>query len=307
MGQKLLTSAHLLEIFMPYRSDEARMLKVLQKVVSFHFYKGVELGVFFDSENRKQVRKILEDGKLNGTTYVTPYIKDQKLSLSNLDETERRKAVDLVKKLADYAEDAGYTNFGVPSGDDPGPVFRGFAKVALAESIKEIADYLKTKGMNLTIEPLDRYAYKKQLIGPMEEDVVWFAPLHKECPNAYIHWDSAHEALGRIDLMHSIELASPYIAQFHLCDAITDADHPCFGDLHMEVASAPDWTTEGFLTPEVGAQILKKIASYRKPKGVKNVYASVEVLGHPGDNLWRKEENARKFLIKCFELAGMEY
>ena len=73
----------------------------------------------------------------------------------------------------------------------------------------------------------------------------------------------------------------------------------------MEVAEAPDWKTEGFLTPEVGAQILKKIASYDKPEGVKHVCVAVEVLGHPGDNLWNKEKNAREFLAKCFEIAGM--
>lgn len=307
MAQNLLTSAHLLEIFMPYRSDEARMIDVLNKAVALDFYKGVELGIFFDSVNRKTVRRVLEENKLNGTTFATPYVKDQKLSLSDLDSAGRRKAVELVKNLANLAADTGYTNFGVPSGDDPGPVFRGLAKNALAESMIEIADYCKTLGLNLTLEPLDRYAFKKQLIGPIEESMIWFAPIHEECPNAYIHWDSAHEALGQADLMKSIEVTSPYLAQFHLCNAILDPGHPCYGDLHMDVGVAPDFETEGFLSPVIGAEILKKVASYDKPTGVKDVYVSVEVLGHPGDDLWLKERNAREFLMKCFDLAGMSY
>ena len=48
-----------------------------------------------------------------------------------------------------------------------------------------------------------------------------------------------------------------------------------------------------------------KIASYDKPEGMKQVYVAVEVLGHPGDDLWLKENNARAFLQRCFELAGM--
>ena len=44
MSQKLLPSAHLLEIFMPYRSDEARMIDVFEKAIDLDFYKGVELG-----------------------------------------------------------------------------------------------------------------------------------------------------------------------------------------------------------------------------------------------------------------------
>ena len=305
MAQKLLTSAHLLEIFMPYRSDEARMMDVLHKAVAIDFYRGVELGIFFDATNRKEVRRVLEENHLNGTTFATPYVKDQKLGLSDLDEGKRRKAVDLVKELANYAADTGYTNFGVPSGDDPGPVFRGLAKNVLAESMIEIANHCKTLGLNLTLEPLDRYVFKKQLIGPIEESMIWFAPINEECPNAYIHWDSAHEALGGMDLMRSLEVTSPFLAQFHLCNAIVDPSHPCFGDLHMDVGEGPDFETEGFLTPALGAEILKKAASYDKPAGVKDTYVSVEVLGHPGDDLWLKERNAREFLAKCFELAGM--
>lgn len=306
MAQKLLTSAHLLEIFMPYRKDEARMLEVLRRAVKLDFYKGVELGTFFEEKNRRAVRDILEANHLNGTTFVTPYVKENKLSLSDLNEEGRRKAVELVKEHAAYAAETGYTNFGVPSGDDPGEERREEAKKALADSMVELADYLKGLGLNLTIEPLDRYAYKKQLIGPMEETVQWFAPIHEACPNAYIHWDSAHEALGKTNLDDSIAWASPYLAQFHLCNAILDISHPCFGDLHMDVGTAPDFVTEGFLSPEIGARILKRIASYDRPAGVKAVYVSVEVLGHPGDDLWLKEKNAREFLKRCFALAEME-
>ncbi|MBE6829265.1 MAG: sugar phosphate isomerase/epimerase [Ruminococcaceae bacterium] len=305
MSQKLLPSGHFLEIFMPYRGDEARMLNVLRKAVELNFYRGVELGVFFDRYNRMYVREILETNRLNGTTFATPYLKDQKLSLSDLDGDRRRKAVELVKQLAGYVADSGYTNLGVCSGDDPGDAKRAEAKKVLENSMIEAAGYCKTLGLNLTLEPLDRYAYKKQLIGPIRESMLWFAPVHEACPNAYIHWDSAHEALSKTDLMQSIELASPYIAQFHLCNAILEEDHPCFGDLHMDCGVAPDFKMEGFLTPAVGAKILEKIASYDKPAGVKNVYVSVEVLGHPGDDLWLKERNSREFLCKCFELAGM--
>ena len=251
------------------------------------------------------VRNTLEENSLTATTFVTPYVKEKKLSLCDLDESRRKEAIELCKEYAGHASDIGIMHFGVPSGDDPGDEKRAEAKKVMAESLVELANYVKGLGMNLTIEPLDRYAYKKQLIGPMKETSIWFAPIHEACPNAFIHWDSAHEALGGTDLMHSIEYVAPFIGQFHLCDAITDVNHPCYGDLHMEVAEAPDWKTEGFLTPEVGAQILRKIAAYDKPEGVKHVCVAVEVLGHPGDNLWNKEKNAREFLAKCFELAEM--
>lgn len=305
MAQKLVPSGHLLEMFMPYRDDEKRMLEVLKKAASRGFYKNVELPAFKDKYRKMYVRNTLEENGLTATTFVTPYVKEKKLSLCDLDESRRREAIELCKEYAGHASDIGIMHFGVPSGDDPGDEKRAEAKKVMAESLIELANYVKGLGMNLTIEPLDRYAYKKQLIGPMKETSIWFAPIHEACPNAFIHWDSAHEALGGTDLMHSIEYVAPFIGQFHLCDAITDVNHPCYGDLHMEVAEAPDWKTEGFLTPEVGAQILRKIAAYDKPEGVKHVCVAVEVLGHPGDNLWNKEKNAREFLAKCFELAEM--
>ncbi|WP_367932503.1 sugar phosphate isomerase/epimerase family protein [Enterocloster citroniae] len=304
MAQTLLPAVHLLEIFMPYRGDEPRMIRVLQDAVTLNYYKGVELCIFFEAGNRKTVRRILEENRLHGSAFATPYIKDQKLNLMDSDPIQRKKALEFAKLLASYAADAGYTNLGMPSGDDPGYLIRGIAKNRLAESLIELATHCQKLGINLTLEPLDRYAYKKQLIGPMEETIAWFAPIHAACPNAYIHWDSAHEALGGIDLIHSIELAAPYLAQFHLCNAILDLGHPCYGDLHMDTGEPPDFETEGFLTPELGARIIRKIASYDKPSGIRDVCVSIEISGHPGDNLWLKERNSRYFLQKCFDLAG---
>ena len=87
MAQKLLPSGHLLEMFMPYRSHEAKMIEVLRKAVSFGYYRNVELGIFFDPANRKTVRNILSGNGVNGTTFATPYVKDQKLSLCSLESS----------------------------------------------------------------------------------------------------------------------------------------------------------------------------------------------------------------------------
>lgn len=303
--QKILPSVHLLEIFMPLRKDEKRMLKVLEKTVDIGYYRGVELGLFFDKWNRLSVRNIIEKNDLNLTTFATPYLKEKRINLCSLDQDERNRALELTLELVKVAADQGVTNFGVPSGDDPGDKDRRQAKMVLAEAIGIVSDECAKYDMNLTIEPLDRYAFKKQLIGPMKESIIWFEPIHSEHPNAFIHWDSAHEVLGKTPLDWSLEYAKPYIAQFHLCNCITDETHPCYGDLHMDVGVEPDFETEGFLTPEIGANIIKKVASFPKPEGVKNTYVSMEVLGHPGDDMWRKELECRKFLQKCYELAEL--
>lgn len=306
MSQKLIPSAHLLECFMPYINDESRMLKVINKAADLGYYKNFELGIFFDRYNRIAVRRLLKAHNVSAFTFATPYVKKRKLSLSSLDTKERSDAVELVKSLAACAADTGFSGIGIPSGDDPGREKRAEAKRVFADVMSDLSTYCAQLGLRLTLEPLDRYAYKKQLIGPIIETIAWFAPIHEAFPNAYIHWDSAHEALGKADILQSVDYAAPFTAQFHLCNAILDENHPCFGDLHMDCGTAPDFKTEGFLTPELGAKILREFASFDKPEGVNDVTVSIEVLGHPGDDLWLKESNSRAFLQKCFELAQTE-
>lgn len=303
--QKILPSAHLYEIFQPLESNEKMMIDVVRKALTFNYYKGIELGILFEKTSRETIRKIIETNNLNLTQFATPYLKRNKMSLCELDKGKREKTIEFLIELIHLAGDTGCTNLGIPSGDDPGEQNREEAKKVLAEAIIRVAEIAKQDDINITLEPLDRYAYKKQLIGPIEETIEWFSEVHNRAGNAYIHWDSAHEALGEIDLIKSANVARNYIAQFHLCNAILDKNHPCYGDLHMDVGEKPDFETWGYLTPTVGADILREIASFDKVDGIKDTYVSVEILGHKGDDLWRKERIAREFLIECYKIAGL--
>lgn len=303
--QVLLPSVHLYELFMPIAEDEKRMVEVVKRTADIGFYRGIELGILFDRYSRIETRRLVEKNQWNLMQFATPYLKARGLSLCSLDAEQRKEGVRLCKELIKYAGDTGCTNLGIPSGDDPGDGGRKEAKKILADVIKELAGAALEEHINITLEPLDRYAYKKQLIGPMKESVLWFAPIKENCSNVYIHWDSAHEALGQTDLMQSLEYAREFIAQLHLCNAILDQWHPCYGDLHMDVGQPPDFLTEGFLTPEIGAQIIKKAASFQKADGIRDTYVSVEQRSHPGDDMWEKEKTVRIFLQKCFALADV--
>ena len=306
MPQKLYPSAHILEMFMPYLHDEKRLIEVLRKIAAMDFYRNVELPTFPTKEHRDTVRRILRDNDLTAVTYAAPYLNERKMSLCDLSDRRRAETIRYLKMQADLAAESGYMTFGVPSGPYPGVEFHDEAMAVQADTLARIADYTALLGMNCSIEPLDRYAHKKALIGPMDEVVSWFKPLHKAHPNLFLHWDSSHEQLGGLGIFNTLDMAAPYLSQIHLCDCIDDPAHPCFGDLHMDPAEAPDWQTEGFLTPEVGAEIIRRAASFDKPEGVRRFWVSIEVLGHKGDNLWLKERIAREFLTHCWEESGVE-
>ena len=306
MPQKLYPSAHILEMFMPYLHDEKRLIEVLRKIAEMDFYRNVELPTFPTKEHRDTVRRILRDNDLTAVTYAAPYLNERKMSLCDLSDRRRAETIRYLKMQADLAAECGYMTFGVPSGPYPGDEFHDEAMAVQADTLARIADYTALLGMNCSIEPLDRYAHKKALIGPMDEVVPWFKPLHRAHPNLFLHWDSSHEQLGGLGIFNTLDMAAPYLSQIHLCDCIGDPTHPCFGDLHMDPAEAPDWKTVGFLTPEVGAEIIRRAASFDKPEGVRRFWVSVEVLGHKGDNLWHKERVAREFLTRCWEESGVE-
>ena len=306
MPQKLYPSAHILEMFMPYLHDEKRLIEVLRKIAEMGFYRNVELPTFPTKEHRDTVRRILRDNDLTAVTYAAPYLNEREMSLCDLNDRRRAETIRYLKMQADLAAESGCMTFGVPSGPYPGDEFHDEAMAVQADTLARIADYTALLGMNCSIEPLDRHAHKKALIGPMDEVVRWFKPLHRAHPNLFLHWDSSHEQLGGLGIYNTLDMAAPYLSQIHLCDCIDDPAHPCFGDLHMDPAEAPEWKTDGFLTPGVGAEIIRRAAAFDKPEGVRRFWISVEVLGHKGDNLWHKERIAREFLTRCWEESGVE-
>lgn len=291
---------------MPLELDEPRMVEIARRLVDSGYYHGMEICPLQKKESLHALRLLHESTGIPLMMWGAPLIWREQLNLSSLDSSLRersvKRAIDLINNLVEI--DGSY--LGLPPGDDPGDALREDAKKALADSFARVAEVGAKYGKGLVIEPLDRYVHKKQLIGPMRESVEWFAPIHGAHPNVYLHWDCAHEMLGEIDLMESLHLAAPYLAQLHLCNCITDKTHPLYGDWHMDVGQPPDFATEGYLTPEVGARILREVASFSPPEGVPFTHVSVEMRSHIGDDLWQKEKTSRAFLSRCFELAGLD-
>ena len=305
--QQIFRSCHVYETFMPLQSNETMMVDPLEELAKLGIYQAIETGFFFEEKNQQRVKEYCEKNNWELTMWATPALLAEQLNLSSLDDSLREKSVARAIEFLDIAKVCGADKIGLPSGDYPGDALCETAKGALYDSLKRIATVaLATQpDLQILLEPLDRYAHKKQLIGPMAEAVEWFAPLHAECPNMFFHWDSAHEALGGIDLIESLRLAKPYLSQFHLCNAVVDAEHPMYGDWHMDVGQAPDFKSPGYLTVELGAKVLKEVASWPVTEGCKATFVALEMRSHMGDDMWHKEETARRFLSRCFELAEL--
>lgn len=306
--RNILPSLHLLEIFMPIADREDFLIGMLEEVEKIDFYKGIELPIIFQRQNIDKVRRIAQKKRYQVTEWASPELIKRGYNLSSLNRELRNKSVGYAVELVKIAAEAGTANVGLPSGDDPGDSKREEAKEVLFDSYCRISEAAREyEGLRLTLEPLDRYVHKKQLLGPIYEVTEWFGILKKDCPNFYIHWDSAHEALAGINLTESLEAALPYMAQFHICNCVIEPSHPYYGDFHMEVGRAPDYKNWGYLTPEIAAGLLKRVAGESPVEGVRNTHVAVEVRSHMGDGLWEKERDIRGFLMKAFDLAGLAY
>ena len=175
--QKILPSLHLLEIFMPVADREDFLLAMMQETMELPFYKGYELPVIYGADGIRTVRRAAEQG-YQITQWASPEIIGKGCNLSSTDRTLRETSVEYAKELIRIAAQAGTTNVGLPSGPDPGEETREDAKKALFESYCALSQEAALCGdIHLTMEPLDRYVHKKQLMGPVHEVAEWFGGL----------------------------------------------------------------------------------------------------------------------------------
>lgn len=307
--QTILPSLHLLEIFMPIAANEDFLVQnILQDVSKINFYKGIEMPLIFAAKNQQILRRLVKEKGWQLTVWASPTINAKGLNLSSLDKELRKKSIAFTKEMLAVTANMGGFYMGLPSGPDVSSPEREDAKKALFDSFCQIGEEAaKYEGLHLILEPLDRYVHKKQLMGPIHEVVEWFSPLKKECSNFYIHWDSAHEALAGIDLLESLEAALPYLAQFHLCNCVTDPKNPCHGDYHMELGAGPEYKNWGYLTPKIASELLKRVSKEEPVAGIGHTHVAVEVRAHMGNDMWKLEREIRDFLMYAFDLASLPY
>ena len=304
---KLYKSVLMCELFQPIQTEEKRIIETSKIIAGSGNHHMLEIAPLLQKDSQVEFRNLIEKNNMYSLVWAAHVLWAENLNaLSSLDSSLREKAIKRCIDLINVSVEMGSTYLGLPTGDDVGSALRPDGIKALTDSVNRLAEIAEKYNLLLLVEPMDRYVHKKAIIGPIDEAVDWIKEVRKESDNVFLHWDSGHEVLGDIGYLESLRIAKDYFASFHLANAILDKSHPCFGDWHMDVGQAPDFATEGYLTVEVGAEILKEVASY--PELDKNpfVHVSMEVRSHMGDDMWHKFETSEKYLDECFKRAGLE-
>jgi sugar phosphate isomerase/epimerase len=183
---------------------------------------------------RREIRRLVAGSGRQHTYMLTRRLNEAGLNLSALDEKLRRQSCALVRDLLADAVELGAGTVGVISGARPAePDRRAEALGRLAASLAEIGTAARERNLQVLIEPLDFEADKRATLGTAGEGTALCTTLRSRGIPVSLCLDTAHLLLNGENVVASVASALPVLAEFHVCNAVLDRDHPLFGDRHL--------------------------------------------------------------------------
>lgn len=255
----IVPSVLLSEAFFLNKDNKKFIVSKIEHVIQDGFFKSIEIAPIADAKLRKQVYKDLQtkDCKVKECiVWASERLAEPSVNLNALDESVRKKSVDDVKAILDIAKETGATHVGINAGPNVGILQRSSAYQALINSVTEIADYAKTLDITVLLEPLDRFAHKKKLLGSTRDAKELFEIICANCKNVKLSLDTAHTALNREDLCETCDLVAPFLNCVHLSNAVLDFEDPLYGDNHITPG------LPGFLTTKAAERLF--LHAYKK-------------------------------------------
>jgi|SRR5690625_324927 len=296
MSVKFIPSLLIPEVFYPLKREKDFTADIIERMVEEDFYKSIELGDGFEKTERKRILELTERNDMVVTQWLTFLIEENNLDVSSLDSKLRSETATRIKDSLYAAAEIGAKNIAFVTGDDPGADRWADGIEGLYESLCEIAEAAKEYDMNLLVEPLDRFAHKKRIIGTTDETVALLSRVQKEHDNIGIAFDTAHAALNGEDIFEALEKGKSLIHQIHFSNAVLDTNSELYGDFHMEIG-AP-----GFLTIEKIGAILRKADELKIQENGLRVAA--EVRGKVDkESCYQNEKDLRSMLKEALNLV----
>jgi sugar phosphate isomerase/epimerase len=213
------------------------ILETLGKVAADPFFSAVEVTWMKDAKVRKQAAAMLATAGMDVIFAAQPPLFQSQVSLCDVNESGRRKAVDLCKGLVDQAYELGGAILVVASGADPGEAHREQATKALIASLRELCADAQEKAeermLSISLESFDRTVDKKCLIGPTAEAAMVAEAVWQEASNSGLTIDLSHQALLREKVDEMVLSAVDRLIHVHIGNCVpTDSASPMFGDRH---------------------------------------------------------------------------
>lgn len=212
---------------------EGPILESLRKVVKDDYFDVVEITHIKDPKVRQEAKEMIACGHMEVIYGGQPLLLMNGLNVNHLDEEERRKAVDMLKKGIDEAYEIGAKGFSYLAGQYEEETMEDSFQALLASS-REILTYAKEKGeMPITLEVFDYDIDKKSLIGPADRAKRLAETLTKEYDNFGLLIDLSHIPMLHETLDENIDPIREYVLHAHMGNTvISDENLPGYGDTH---------------------------------------------------------------------------
>ncbi|MFC4766789.1 sugar phosphate isomerase/epimerase family protein [Effusibacillus consociatus] len=209
------------------------IVETVNKIITDDFFSSIEITQINDIEQRKQVARMFESGRMTVGFGAQPVLLRNKADLNSFDEEKRRFAVDLIKGAIDQAYELGAGKLGLLSGPKPEQQEEK-AVGLLIESLKEICQYARSKGnLVISLETFDDATDKKCLIGPNRLAVEVAQEVRKTDPTFGLMLDLSHLPMQRESSRDALFTARDYLNHAHIGNCyIKDPADPAYGDQH---------------------------------------------------------------------------
>ncbi|MFD1067028.1 sugar phosphate isomerase/epimerase family protein [Oceanobacillus locisalsi] len=289
MTDRFIPSLLIPEIFFPVKDKAGFTADIIKQLSEEDFYRSFEIGDVSQAAERKQIADLAKENQYEITQWLTFLIDKNGLDVSSIDSKLRKESVKQLKESIYEAAECGASNIAFVTGKDPGDNLREEAMEGLYESICEICEEAAAYHMNVLVEPLDRDAHKKRIIGPTNEAVGLINRVEKQFKNIGLAFDTAHAALNGEDIHEALEEAKHETHQIHFSNAVLDKKNHLYGDYHMPIGEP------GFLTIDKITSILRKAVELdvRKQQGLR---IAIEVRGKDINDYLDNEKISRNIL-----------
>ncbi len=256
----------------------------LRPVVLDADFSVIDVTHMADAEARGTAAELLKLAGLKTVFSAAGPLAGSGLSLSDLRDGERKRAVKFATDLIDEALVLDAKLIFVISGPDPGPERRAAATAALRESLGTLCSYAQTRSrgrsLAVALEPSDRTVQHRQLVGPHAEAAALASELRRDHDNFGLVIDLSHiHELGEEPGV-VLRLCRDSIRHIHLSNTVLDDQtDPLYGDQH------PPFGTAGGRVgvPELAAFIRLCLANL-PPSERGRPSMSLEIKARPGQD-----------------------
>jgi Sugar phosphate isomerases/epimerases len=212
-------------------NEQKNLIESIKKVLVDDYFNAIEITHIEDNNQREEVKKLLEQSHMKVAYGVQPRLLGGRLNPNHLDETERKKAENIIIESIDEAHYLGAESIAFLAGKyDENKKEEAFEQ--LLKTTKNVCKYAKAKNISVALEVFDYDVDKKVLIGPADYAAQFAKEIQAENDNFGLLVDLSHLPQTHESSKYAIQTMKPYITHFHIGNCVIKERAIAYGDTH---------------------------------------------------------------------------